>query len=55
MDDVIRLDKFIAQHKAIAKYRIETSDDMIARCTDIKARIQTLTDRRKEIRQRDDL
>ena len=50
MDDVIRLDKFIAQHKAIAKYRIETSDDMIARCTDIKARIQTLTDRRKEIR-----
>ena len=50
MDDVIRLDKFIAQHKAIAKYRIETSDDMIARCSEIKAQIQTLTDRRKEIR-----
>lgn len=50
MDDVIRLDKIVIQHKAIVKYKIETSDDMIDRCTDIKAKIQELTDKRKELK-----
>ena len=50
MDDVIRLDKIVTQHKAIVKYKIETSDDMIDRCTDIKAKIQELTDKRKELK-----
>ena len=50
MDDVIRLNKIVAQHKVIAKYRIKTSDDMIARCTDIKAQIQQLVDKRKELK-----
>ena len=50
MDDVIRLDKIVTQHKAIAKYKIETSDDMIGRCTDIKNKIQELMDKRKELK-----
>lgn len=50
MDDVIRLDKIITQHKAITKYKIETSDDMIDRCTEIKAKIQQLVDKRKELK-----
>lgn len=50
MDDVIRLDKFIAQHKAIAKYKIETSDDMISRCAEIKTQLQQLIEKRKELK-----
>jgi len=42
MDDVIRLNKVVTQHKAVAKYKIETSDDMIDRCTEIKVQIQQL-------------
>ena len=50
MDDVIRLDKIVVQHKAIAKYKIETSEDMIDRCTEIKSQIQQLVDKRKELK-----
>lgn len=48
MDDVIRLNKFAAQHKVIAKYRIATADDLFACRLLIKAQIQTLIDKRKE-------
>lgn len=48
MDDVIRLNKFVAQHKVITKYRLVTADDLCACRLLIASQIKLLTDKRKE-------